>query len=66
MKNTILFLVILTILNSCAPSKSLECECVDEINSMNYTSEKYNKCIDIAIQANAEHPLDYFQSKCDK
>jgi hypothetical protein len=31
---------------------------------MNYTSSKYNKCIDIAIGANAEHPLEYFQSKC--
>jgi len=47
-------------------SYSVDCECVDELNSMNYTSEKYQKCIDIAIIKNEESPLEYFKSRCNK
>lgn len=67
-KIIISFGTLITILTfySCGSTKSVECECVDELNSMNYTSEKYENCIDIAIAANAEKPLQYFQSKCDK
>lgn len=64
MKQIFKLTFLLLILNSCNSSKSVNCDCVDVINSMNYTSSKYNKCIDIAIGANAEHPLEYFQSKC--
>lgn len=68
MKKSILYLgIIITLtLNSCGVGKSVDCECVDELNTMNYTSEKYNKCIDIAISANADDPLGYFESKCEE
>lgn len=67
-KKIIPFVALITILTffSCGATKSIECECVDELNTMNYTSEKYNTCIDIAIKENEENPLKYFQSKCDK
>ena len=67
MKKIITCFGIITILtlNSCGVGKSVECECVDELNTMNYTSEKYNKCIDIAIQAKADSPLKYFEDKCE-
>jgi hypothetical protein len=66
-KITIILGIITTLtLNSCGVGKSVECECVDELNTMNYTSEKYNKCIDIAISAKADSPLDYFKSKCEE
>jgi hypothetical protein len=65
MKQIVKLIFLLLILSSCNSSKSsVNCDCVDVINSMNYTSNKYNKCIDIAIGANAEDPLEFFKSKC--
>lgn len=68
MKKGIICIGIITTLtlNSCGVGKSVECDCVDELNTMNYTTEKYNKCIDIAIQAKADSPLEYFKSKCEE
>lgn len=65
MKKIIVIAITTLFLQSCGSSKSTACKCVDELNSMNYTSSEYNKCLDIAIQKGASSPLPYFQSICD-
>lgn len=56
-------LLILFTISSCT---NTNCDCVDEINSMNYTSNKYNSCLDLAINdGGGGDPLGYHQKKCN-
>tara|TARA_Y100000766_G_scaffold217859_1_gene189742 strand:+ start:2238 stop:2567 length:330 start_codon:yes stop_codon:yes gene_type:complete len=42
------------------------CNCLKELNSMNYTSSLYGKCIEIAVIAGSDDPVGYFQRKCNR
>lgn len=58
-----LLLLLIFIISSCS---NTNCDCVDELNTMNYTSEKYNNCIDIAMyDGGGDDPYKYHKKKCN-
>jgi hypothetical protein len=63
MKKIYLISFLMFAISSCS---NTNCDCVDELNSMNYTTSKYNNCLDLAIyDGGADDPLGYHNEKCN-
>lgn len=63
MKKIYLLPFLMFAISSCS---NKHCDCIDEMNSMNYTSVEYNECISMARNAGAtNNPYKYHQKKCD-
>ena len=57
-------LLLIFIISSC--SNTTSCDCVDEFDKFNFTSEKYNNCLDIAINdGGGVDPYNYHKKKCN-
>jgi hypothetical protein len=62
MTKSFFILVGLYFLSSCS---STDCDCLEELNTMDHTSEKYKKCINIAYLNRQNDPYSYFKNRCE-